>query len=136
MLIAIFLTIMSLFGASDNSFGELMTQYAEDQFKVAIADEDRLKLALAGLSTLGDDLSDINKSVEENSEQLQELIKDYQSRPDDFDQLFTSILDLRRQQLEKLWQDRNAMLKHVTPEEWSSIIQGATAAAEAKKAKK
>lgn len=135
MLIAIFLTIMSLFGASDNSFGELMTQYAEDQFKVAIVDEDRRKLALAGLTTLGDDLSDINKSVEKNSEQLQNLIKDYNSTADDFDQLFKSTLDLRRQQLEKLWQDRNAMLKHVTPEEWSSIIQGATAAAEAKKAK-
>ena len=136
MLIAIFLTIMSLFGASDNSFGELMTQYAKDQFKVAIVDEDRRKLALAGLSTLEDDLSGINKSVEKNSEQLQKLIKDYHSTADDFDQLFTSTLDLRRQQLEKLWNDRNAMLKHITSEEWSSIIQGAMAAAEAKKAKK
>jgi hypothetical protein len=132
MLIAIYFTIMSLFGASNNSFGVLMTQYAEDQFKVAIADEDRRKLALAGLSTLEGDLSDINKNVEKNSEQLQKLIKDYQSTAGDFDQLFTATLALRRQQLEKLWQDRNAMLKHVTAEEWSSIIKGAMAAAEAK----
>lgn len=93
-------------------------------------------MALQGLSVVNDDISDLNTSVSKGDKQLEALIKNYNSKPEDFDQLFSSVLTKRNQQVDKLWDGRQAMLTHIQADEWRAIMTGAKAAAEKKTAKK
>jgi hypothetical protein len=124
------------FSAGHDQFGTLMENYVKDQMKVVIVDEGRRKLALQGLSVVNDDISDLNKTVSKGDKELEVLIKNYNSKPEEFDQLFSSVLTKRQQQVNKLWDDRQAMLIHIQADEWRAIINGAKAAAEKKAALK
>jgi len=124
------------FSAGHDQFGTLMENYVKDQMKVVIVDEGRRKLALQGLSVVNDDISDLNKTVSKGDKELEVLIKKYNSKPEEFDQLFSSVLTKRQQQVNKLWDDRQAMLIHIQADEWRAIINGAKAAAEKKAALK
>jgi hypothetical protein len=137
MIAATLLAIYLLFfGTGDDQLGNLMEYYVKDQIKVVIMDEGRRKLALQGLSVVTDDIGDLNKSVSKAEKQLEVLIKNYNSKPEDFDKLFTSVLTERNQQVDKIWADRQAMLTHIHADEWRAIISGAKAAAEKKESKK
>jgi len=124
------------FSAGHDQFGTLMENYVKDQMKVVIVDEGHRKLALQGLSVVNDDISDLNKTVSKGDKELEVLIKNYNSKPEEFDQLFSSVLTKRQQQVNKLWDDRQAMLIHIQADEWRAIINGAKAAAEKKAALK
>jgi len=131
MLIAIYLGIMMLFGGAEGDFGDLTAHHVKEQIKVHVAEE-RQPLALKNLSVVIDDIDEINAQISKDAEQVEKLIKDYNSTPDDFNQQFSTALDKRMQQIAKLVSDRNAMLQHITAEEWQVIIHAATAAAESK----
>lgn len=124
MLVAIAYALMSLFGGTDGSFAVLATQHFEDQIKVTVAEE-RRTLALDNLSLVIDDIADINEQMSEDAKQLEELVVVYDSKPEEFDQLFFSSLDLRMKQITKLQHDRMAMLQHITADEWQTIIRNA-----------
>lgn len=137
MIVAALLAVYLLFfNVGHDQLGTLMEYYVKDQMKVVIVDDGRRKLALQGLSVVNADISDLNKQVAIVDKQLEKLIKDYNSKPEDFDQLFSSVLTKRNQQVEKLWDDRQAMLQHIQPDEWRAIMSGARAAAEKKASKK
>ena len=131
-LIAIY---MLFFNAGHDQLGTLMENYVKDQIKAVIADEGRRKLALKDLSVVNDDIADLNKSVAKSNKQLESLIKDYNSKPEEFDQLFSSVQEQRNRQVDRLWDDRQAMLTHIKADEWQAIMTGAKAAAEKKRAK-
>jgi len=131
MLIAIYLGIMMLFGGAEGAFGDLTAHHVKEQIKVHVAEE-RQPLALKNLSVVIDDIDEINKQISKDAEQVEKLIKDYNSTPDDFNQQFATALDKRMQQITKLVSDRNAMLQHITAEEWQAIVQDAKVAAENK----
>jgi hypothetical protein len=131
-LIAIY---MLFFNAGHDQLGTLMENYVKDQIKAVIADEGRSNLALQGLSVVKDDINDLNKSVAKSNKQLEALIKDYNSKPEEFDQLFSSVQEQRNRQVDRLWDDRQAMLTHIKADEWQAIMTGAKAAAEKKRAK-
>jgi hypothetical protein len=126
----------SYFSAGPDQFGQLITHYVKDQIKIAIGDEGRRKLALKGLSVIDDDIGDLNKQVSKDVEQVEKLIRNYNSKPEEFDQLFSSTLAKRQQETERLWDDRKAMLRHIQPDEWRAIMSGARAAAEKSAPKK
>ena len=136
-LLVAFLGFMAFFGGGSemDPFGEMMSQHVEDQIKTTIADHDRRKAALKGLSEVNDGLDDMNKQLSKDVKALEKLIKDYESKPEEFDQLFASILAKREAQVNQLWDDRQAMLKHIQPGEWQTIIDGARAEMEKEKAK-
>jgi hypothetical protein len=137
MIAATVLAIYLLFFSSGNDqLGVLMEHYVKDQIKIVITDEGRRKLALQGLSIVNDDISDLNKSVSKGDKELEALIKNYNSKPEDFDQLFSSVLAKRHQQIDKLWDDRKAMLTDIQADEWRAIINGAKAAAKSEESKK
>jgi hypothetical protein len=123
-------------GAGDTMFGGFMTPHVKDQVKIAIPDKERRELALKGLAAVNDDFRDLNEQVSKDVAQLEKLIKNYDSMPEDFDRLFSSVLTKRQQQTDKIWDDRKAMLQHVQPDEWRAILSGARAAAEKKAPKK
>jgi putative NADH-flavin reductase len=125
MLIAALLALLVLFGGHGSSFGELMTQYAKDPIKTTIVDKDRRESALKGLSILEDDIAELNKQVSKDLKQFDKLIKDYGSKPEAFDALFSSALAKREVEIEKMWERRNAMLKHIQPDEWQAIMNSA-----------
>ena len=123
-------------GAGDTLFSGFMTPYVKDQVKIAIPDEERRELALKGLAAVNDDFRDLNEQVSKDVAQLEKLIKNYDSKPEDFDRLFSSVLAKRQQQTDKIWDDRKAMLQHIQPDEWRAILSGAREAAEKKAPKK
>jgi hypothetical protein len=131
-LIAIYLL---LFNAGHDQLGTLMENYVKDQIKAVIADEGRRKLALESLSVVNDDIAELNKSVAKSNKKLESLIKDFNSKPEEFDQLFSSVQEQRNRQVDKIWGDRQAMLAHIQVDEWRAIMAGAKAAAEKKRIK-
>jgi hypothetical protein len=129
MLIAIAAGIMLFFGASNTgAFGELLSGDAEEAMKVTIVDEQRRDLALKQLSLLKDRIEELNEQQAKALEQFSGLVKDYTSSREDFDRLFSSVREQRQQQMEKIWEQRSAMLGHVRPDEWKAIMDSAKAA--------
>ena len=123
-------------GADETMYRVFTTSYVKDQVRIAIPDEKRRELALKGLEAVHDDFRDLNKQVSKDLAQLEKLIKNYDSKPEDFDRLFSSVLAKRQQQTDKIWDDRKAMLQHIRPDEWRAILSGARAAEEKKAPKK
>jgi len=135
MLAALLLTFYMYFGGGNDMVGTLMTQSVKEQVKHTIPDADRRKLALKSLSVVNDDIKELNKQVSKDLGQMEKLIKDYDSKPEDFDRLFTATLTKRNDLIDKIWDDHMAMLQHVTADEWQAIISGAKEAAEKMKNK-
>jgi hypothetical protein len=137
MLAAILLGLYMLFsGGGGNLLGTMMTQRVADQARKSIPDEERRKLALKGLAVVNDDIKKLNEYLSKDLDQMDKLIKDYHSKPEDFDRLFSSVLAKRKELVDRIWDDRTAMLQHIRPDEWRAIMSGAKAAAENETAKK
>ena len=83
---------------------------------------------------LKDAIKDFNKQTSKDIKQLNEIVGDYESTPEAFNQLFTDAFAKRKQEVETLWQRRSDMLAHIKADEWQTIINSAKAeAAEDKK---
>ena len=134
ILLGVYLFIFA--GGPDQHVGQIMTHYVKDQIKIAVGDEGRRNLALKGLSIVVDDIGDLNKQLSKDVEQVEKLIRNYNSKPEEFDQLFSSTLAKRQQQIDRIWDDRNAMLRHIQSDEWRAIMSGARAKAEKSAPKK
>jgi hypothetical protein len=136
MLAAILLGLFMLYSGGGNVLGTMMTHHVTDQVKKNIPDEERRKLALKGLAVVNDDIKKLNEQLSKDLGQMEKLIKDYDSKPEDFDRLFSSVLARRQELVDKIWDDRTAMLQHVQPDEWQAIMSGARAAAQKDAVKK
>jgi len=131
MIAAALLAFFILFGMSGGgSFGELMTEYAKDPIKTTIVDEDRRKMALKEFGSLKDAIKDFNKHVSKDIKQFEKLVKNYDSTPEEFDQMSSAVLAKSKQDVELIWERRSAMLVHIQSDQWTSIISGAKAAQE------
>jgi hypothetical protein len=129
MLAAILLGMFILFGGGSGSLlGTMMSQHVTDQVKKNIPDEERRKLALNGLAAVNDDVKKLNEQMSKDLGQMEKLIKDYDSKPEDFDRLFASVLTKRQELVDKIWDDRRLMLQHIRPQEWREVMNGARAA--------
>jgi hypothetical protein len=136
MLAALLLALYLHFGGGNDMVGTLMTQQVKEQVKNTIPDEARRKLALNRLSIVDDDIKELNEQMSKDLGRVEKLIKDYDSKPEDFDRLFSSTLTKRNVLIDKIWDDRKAMLQYVKADEWQAITSGARAAAEKEAAKK
>jgi hypothetical protein len=136
MLAAILLGLFMLYSGGGNVLSTMMTQHVKDQVKKNIPDEERRKLALKGLAVVNDDIKKLNEQLSKGLGQMENLIKDYDSKPEDFDRLFSSVLGRRQELVDKIWDDRTAMLQRVQLDEWQAIMSGARAATEKDAAKK
>jgi hypothetical protein len=137
MLAAILLGLFLYFGGGGGDlFGTLMTEHVKEQVKKNIPDEERRKLALKALSVVNDDINELNKQLSKELGQMEKLIKDYDSKPEDFDRLFSSVMTKRQKMTDKIWDDRTAVLQHVQADEWQAIISSARAEMEKEAAKK
>ena len=58
---------------------------------------------------------------------LIKVMKDHDSRPADFDQLFASLLAKRKKQVVRLRDDHRTLLQHIQADEWQAIIDRAKA---------
>ena len=133
MIAATILAILILMGGG-GMFGELMADYVEDPIEATILEEDRRTLALAAHDDLEDAIKEFNKQTSKDIRQLNELVEDYESTPEAFNQLFADAFSRRKQEVEELWKQRSAMLAHIKSDEWQTIISSAKAeAAEDKK---
>jgi len=136
MIAAVLLALFVVFGMSGGgSFGELMTEYTKDPIKATITDEERRKMALKGHSSLKDAIKGFNKNTSKDIKQFDKLVKDYDSTPEEFDQMLSAVLAKNKQEVGNIWEQRSAMLTHIQADEWTSIISGAKAAQEKAQAK-
>ena len=131
MIVATVIAILLLFGLSGGPFEPLLPEYAEDPIEATIDDEDRREQALDALDSVGEAVEDFYEGVAEDIEALDDLVRDYDSKPEDFERLFDSAMARRRHQVGRIWTKRSALLRHITAEEWPVIVRSARAAAEA-----
>jgi len=130
MIAATVLAILLIFGVGGGPFGELTTKYVKDPIKDTIAEEDRRDKALDELKSLKHAIKDFNKHVSKDIKQFDKMVKNYESTPEEFDQMISGVFTKRNQDVEKLWQRRSAMLAHIQADEWQTIISSASAKAE------
>ena len=130
MIAATVLAIWFLFGGGGGLFGDLTTEYVEGPIEKTIVDENRRELALDELDLLEDAIEDFNKNISNDIEQFDELVKNYDSTPEAFDQMVSGSLARRQQEIESIWKRRSAMLAHINADEWQTIIQKAKVEAE------
>jgi hypothetical protein len=90
-------------------------------------------LALDKLSVLNKDIDAVNKLIEQDTKKFTKLIEDYNSTPADFNQLLASGSGENKTRFDALWSDRQALLSHIKPDEWTAIIAGAQADMQKKK---
>jgi hypothetical protein len=128
MIAATILAIYLLLGGG-GLFGNLMSEYVEDPMEASIAEEDRREVALDKLDDLQDAIKDFNKAVSKDIKQFHKLVENYDSKPEDFDQMFSGVFERRKQEVENFWQLRKDMLAHVEADEWQAIISSAKAEA-------
>jgi hypothetical protein len=134
MIAATIIAILIIFGGDGGPFGELMSEYVKDPIKTTIVEEDRRDLALNELDSLKDAIKDLNKNVSKDIKQFDKLVKNYDSKPEDFDSMLSAVFTRRQQELGKIWQQRSAMLAHIKADEWQTILSSAKVeAAEDKK---
>jgi len=77
-----------------------------------------------------------NQQLSGDIKELEDLIRDYGSKLEDFDRLFANSLSKHKQQEDRLWDDRQNLLKHIEPDEWQAIMQCAMVEQEKEAAKK
>ena len=130
MIAATILAIWVIFGGGGGLFGGLMSNYVEDPMEAAIVEEDRREMALDKLDDLQDAIKDFNKAVSKDIKQFDKLVKNYESTPEEFDQMVSSVFDRSKQEVENFWQLRKDMLAHIEADEWQVIISSAKAEAE------
>ncbi len=128
MIAATVIAILILMGGG-GLFGDLMSNYIKDPIKTTIVEEDRREMALDAHGDLKDAIKDFNKQSSKDIEQLNELVENYESTPQAFDQLFSEAFAGRGQEVETIWQRRSAMLAHIKADEWQTIINSAKAEA-------
>ena len=116
-----------IFGLGGGVFGELMTKYAEDPIKTTIVEEDRREQALDELKSLEKAVKGLNKGVSKDVKAFRKLVEDYDSTPEDFDNMIASVFERREQEVNAIWEERSALLTHIQADEWQTIIAGAKA---------
>ena len=135
MIAATILALLLIFGVGGGPFGELMTKYAKDPIKTTVVEEDRREQALKELKALKKAVKEFNKGVSKDIKQFHKLVENYDSTPEEFDQMFANVLAKRQQEVDKIWDRRSAMLTHINADEWQAIISSAKAKMEEKRKK-
>lgn len=135
MIAAAIIGLFLIFGLGGGVFGELMTKYAEDPIKTTIVEEDRREQALNELKSLEKAVKGLNKGVSKDVKAFRKLVEDYDSTPEDFDNMIASVFERREQEVNAIWEQRSALLTHIRADEWQTIISSAKADMEADKKK-
>ena len=132
MIVGSILAILLYFGGGNGPFGDLMTQYVKEPMKTTIVNEDRRDMALKELGSLEDAIKVFNKNVSQDVKELKKLVKNYNSKPEDFNIMFSAALTRNEKEIYNIWDRRNAMLTHIKADEWRTIISSAEAKQAAK----
>lgn len=124
-LLIAYLGFMTLGGSEGVIFGTLMAEQIEKQIEVKINDKERRHMVLDKMSVVEATLETINKQTTDDLKQMETLIKNYNSKPGDFDLLFAKVKANRQNQLNELWANRQDVLQHIKPGEWQAIVTDA-----------
>ena len=135
MIAATVLAILLIFGAGGGPFGEIMSKYAKDPIKTTIVEKDRREQALKELKALKKAIKEFNKGVSKDIKHFHKLVENYDSKPDEFDKMFSTVVEKRQQEVNKIWERRSTMLQHISADEWQTIISSAKTKMEEKRKK-
>lgn len=127
MIAATVIAIFFIFGVSGGPFGQLMTKYVKDPIKHTIVEKDRREMALEELKSLKKAIKEFNKSTSKDIKHFQKLVEDYDSKPEEFDNMFSTVLAKHEQEVDTIWNRRSSLLNHVQADEWTTIINSAKA---------
>lgn len=120
MLIIIFVSyIFSIMGgSSDILLGEWLIKESPNQFKVVIQDKERSKQAMKVVNVMIKEAKKFNSEAGKDEKKLEKLVLDYNSTPEDFNQLFSSIQARREASSAKILEMFPDLKKSITREEW------------------
>ena len=124
MLIAVFVVyIFSLMGGSHIFLGEWLMKESKDQFKEVIQDKERSKQAMGILDEMIREAKNFNQEVEKPWNKLEELVKDYRSTREDFNQLFSEIQGKREASSAKVLDRFPDLKRNISREEWAKAFK-------------
>lgn len=136
MLIALVLTYLFLGGSGGAAdFGRFYTEHAKSLIKAEVSDPVRKKSALDSAEGAKKAIEALAKRMEKNGKQMRKLYEDYSSPPEQWDTAIREGIGEEQKPFSDFVQSRQAMLKSVTAQEWSSIIADAKREDEVKAAK-
>ena len=127
MIAATIIALLLIFGIGGGPFGELMTKFTKDPIKHTIVEKERRDQALDELKSLKKAIKAFNKGVSKDIKHFHKLVENYDSKPAEFDSMFSSVLAKRKQEVNTIWERRSAMLKHINADEWTTIISSVKA---------
>ncbi len=136
MLIALVLAYLFLGGSGGVDFGRFYAEQAKGFIKAEVGDSERRKSALESAESAKKAIEAMGKQMETNSKRMKKLYEEYSSKPEDWDSAIQEGLDAERGPFYDFVHARQALLKSVTPQEWSVIIDDARRSNEAAAAKR
>jgi hypothetical protein len=136
MLIALVLAYF-FFGGSGGAldFGRFYTEQAKSLIKAEVSDSERKKSALESAESAKKAIEAMGKQMEKNSKRMKKLYEDYSSAPEEWNAAIQQGLDAEQLPFYDFVHARQALLKSVTPQEWSAIVADAKRRDEAAAAK-
>jgi hypothetical protein len=125
MLIAVLILSLSflLGGPSNSLIGEWLMKESKNQFKRVIQDKDRSKKAMEILDEMVREAKNFNQDVEKAEKELVNLVRDYRSTREDFNQLFSDVQGKREASVAKVLDRFPDLKRNILREEWAKAFK-------------
>jgi hypothetical protein len=124
LIAALILSLSLLLGGSSSSFiGEWLMNESKNQFKSVIQDKDRSKKAMEILDEMIRETKSFNQDVEKAEKKLVNLVKDYRSTREDFNQLFSEVQGKREASVAKVLDRFPDLKRNILREEWAKAFK-------------
>lgn len=136
MLIFLFIVYVLAGGSGPADLGKFYLKQAREYVGNEVKDPAREKAAKAAAKEAKKGILTFLKQTMKSDKAFRKLVKDPTSTPEQFDALLNESLARQREAVTAVFAARQALLKSVTPGEWSAIVTAAQRenAADARKA--
>ncbi len=94
----------------------------DDRIETTVTDKQRQEVLQGVLDTLSDQLQDIEKETLDTLGNLEDTHRNFDSRPEDFDQAAAAMADQHQKMTDAILQARQGMVSNLSAEEWKVIF--------------
>lgn len=131
MLILLFSFLFLGGSAGPGNLGRFYLTQAKEYIGDEVKDPAREDAAQESAKAAKKGIAAYKKQSGKNVKAFKKLYEDYDSTPEQFDALIQTSLVAQKETVEGIFESRQAMLKSITPGEWTAIIADAKAEDEA-----
>ena len=120
MLIALFTTLILLFGGSDTVENYLLN--IKKPVKATVQDKEKAKAITKLSKELGKNLKDENKNITKTRDQFLDLHQNYNATTPDFEKVLQQMLTEQKSGQKAILDTRFAMKELMTKEQWNAVF--------------